>query len=607
MKRSIFKIALTCMLFVLGACATDDGVLGGGGSDEDTIILNSVLEATFDGTANDQSLLVTQALGTAGVSTGIDLKVENGVFNKTTVTITLDNTDTTEEKARTALIKGIKEAITPLLNDTENAIKGLSKDIVDVIIVYENQNGTATVTIKTEDGYLFEDKSKTKNIIINFTGEDIPTIINTIYNETLNTVFDGSSNDKSLLIEKASGTAGIVANKITLTSINGVFSENLNVDVELDSSDNDATKQSKAIGNAIKIVVEDILKVEDNHIKGLSQEIEVNVTISTQTIAKGTITISPIDGFKFENNETTKTIELGITGTNFATSGIVDESAFTISAVSATHGKAGVSEFTVPSGFGNVGSSDGHQIAVNFHGADNEDTEKKYAVKKAMEGIVLPKPQNSQVKISTVGEVTNDGNPSMNSKAKIKVTFAPLPGFKFANGDTTKTVEISLIGAFLTTKQTIDESGFVTQHRDQTYNPGYGQGIINGGVSSITFTKSSDGQLIQKAGTVSSILYHGQISDTNNRKTYARNALKNMFHLENRTFRGRFPEGMKLNKADANSVVIKKKEGNPNEDDWGELYATFIVTFIPIDESYIFTGSDQTQRKVEIKVGIRPQ
>ena len=60
-----------------------------------------------------------------------------------------------------------------------------------------------------------------------------------VANAELARVFDGATDDKSIAIEKVSGTVGIVADKIVFKVLTDTFQNNPDVAITFDTTDND--------------------------------------------------------------------------------------------------------------------------------------------------------------------------------------------------------------------------------------------------------------------------------------------------------------------------------------------------------------------------------
>ena len=255
---------------------------------------------------------------------------------------------------------------------------------------------------------------------------------------------------------------------------------------------------------------------------------------------------------------------------------IVNESEFVIPAISTVHGRAGISSFTIPEGFADVTS----KVSVSFHNKDNEINEKKAAINEAMRNINAI---SKGLEVHSVGDFKMDGNADYNGNGNIEVTFKPAPGYKFESGSPLRKVIIHLKGAFIDTKQTIEEIPFNTTAREKKRG--------QAGVSSIQFDKNF------KVRNIPIITFNTSSLDA--KKIEAIKGIEEMFLLENKPLWGAsLPEGVRYTKGN----VKIKKEANGN-DKWGETHAWVEVTFDVNDVDYIFPGGG-TRKKIDIQINI---
>ena len=278
-------------------------------------------------------------------------------------------------------------------------------------------------------------------------------------------------------------------------------------------------------------------------------------------------------------NPTSETPDDSIDDNTPPTSPIIDESAFTIPTISSAHGRAQVAKFTIPAGFADVTSD----VSVTFNNKDNLLNEKQAAVKKAMYAINAT---SKGLVVDSVGAFKMDGNAGWNASGNIEVVFRAAKGFKFENPfTTTRKVIIHFTGAFIDTKQTIEEIPFATKYR--------GKASGRAGISSITFKHN----LNTSGGNIPRFEFNS--SDYATQKNEAVAGLNYMFIEENKNFGGALPEGIKYNK---NNVKIKKQANG--DDEWYGNYAIFEVTFDATDTDYEFAGNNKYQKTVDIKISV---
>ena len=387
-------------------------------------------------------------------------------------------------------------------------------------------------------------------------GDDIAK--NIISNTDLE-VFDGTANDQSTAIGESQGTAGIDAKAITLKVKDGTFEKSAAA-VTLDSADNTAVKQISAISKSVKQAVDSILKVSDNAVVGLSTEATVDVKMSGTSTATATVTIKAVNDYMFEDKATFKTMTITLTGDNFEQS-LVDESAFVVPAISISDGIAGVNSFTIPAGFATAVTD---KVAVSFHNRDNEYSEKKAAIKKAMFSMNIT---SKQVVVSSVGDFENDDS--------IEVTFKPADGYKFTYGENRK-VKIYFSGNFQQDFQKIVGTPFTTRSIP----------TISGeaGIPAIEFDNNF------KPKKLSSFDFHKNDKGSFDRRQKAAIKSLNKMFKNQKLFYG-LPEGVSYPTDSTVNVKIKY---------WNDGHAILIVTLVVQDNLYIFeNGRDHME--VEIK------
>ena len=381
MRKGILKIALLSMLIVLGACSTDENISGNTGKLK--IVANATLETAFDGTDDDKSVAIDKASTKAGIAAeAITLNAPAGVFQDIAdFAITFDPTDDDESKKGIAMTNSVKEAVEAILNVEGNNVEGLSKTATVDVVTEAGTTAKATVTVKVDDGYKFENEATTKTFNITLLGGGTGKTV--ISNDTLATTFSNATDDKSLAINVAATKAGITANAIYLNAPVGVFGNITGVAVTFNVTDSSAVQHTTAMTNSVKEAVDAILAVEANNINGLSKEATVEVHIDGAGTAKATVTVKVNDGFEFEDKSTTKTFTISLTSNDIAEPGkifntklatVFDGSANDKSkAINASWGSnAGFAADAIVVHFTGTAFIDGTVNDVTFHDKDTE-------------------------------------------------------------------------------------------------------------------------------------------------------------------------------------------------------------------------------------------
>ena len=398
---------------------------------------------------NKQSAVVTATYGTAGIAAReITISVTDGVFlADVAANVTFHANDNDVIKRTVAMKNAVTKAVSDILKDSINAITGLNKNATVIIKNIQNGKATATVTIKANDGYIFENKRYNKTFDITLNSEDIGLI--TITNQTLTNTFNSSADDKSNAITVASGTAGIPANGITLTSQNGNFNA-ITTNVTFNSTDSSAGKQNEAILFSVRKAVNEILKNQGNIITGLNPNALVLVTITDGTdTATATATINTVDGYQFEDKTTTKEIKVTLNGnfTNHLTiSNSSLEVAFDGSDVSRQiTGGIAINKGAITLKVTNGVFQDDHEIALTLSDAHTFEQQAE-AIVVAVKDIVDTMLNDPLNHIEGLGEsiVTNVVKTEF-KKVTATVTINATGDYKFEDGKKSKTFNITLI------------------------------------------------------------------------------------------------------------------------------------------------------------------
>ncbi len=494
MKKLVFKIALLSMLLVFVAC-TDDGTDTGSGGVSLTIP-NSTLVAKFFGTmlSNDQNPVGRAIAGTAGINEGgvtfkFDQRTSKFVDGK--AEIKFHNDDNTAAEQSAALKARITNEARTIIQHANNKITGLSP-LVGVEITHDELDATkatALVTVKTSGESKFEDGEKTKTFNIMLTGiYFVPPIV--VLNETLATAFN--DNDPSDLITASPGNAGIAAGEIVINANNGDFQDTDNTaEITFHDTETDATKLITAMKNSVKTAVDDILRLPNNTVKGLSTETLVSVRISgTEGLA--TVTIKVKEGFSFEDGSNAKTFVITltsdriqktiITNTKLAEifNGASEDKSRTVNLIGGVAGMPANGIILNAPG----GTFDTSNTVVTFHIGDttaaNQNAAILYSVKLVVNEI-LEKSVNKidGLNINAVFKVVIADSTTATATATINT----IDGYEFEGGSTSKDIVVELTGAFTDHTVILNsdlQSEFDGNDESPNYNESPGRASIRG-------------------------------------------------------------------------------------------------------------------------------
>ena len=274
-----------------------------------------------------------------------------------------------------------------------------------------------------------------------------------IANSELARVFDGANNDKSITIEKVSGTAGIVADEIVFKVLAGTFQSNPDVAVTFDTADDDGGKKITAMTKSVKQAVEAILNVAGNNIEGLSKETRVAVDID-RTTATALVTIIVDDDYAFEDKTTTKTFIIILTGegvrktvisNNLLASTFNNATEDKSLAVNKAVGKAGITADAITLNAQKGVFVDNTEVAILFNATDNTNVKQITAIINSVNQAVDTMLAIEANHINGLSEdVTVLADIASTTEATATVTINVYDGFEFEDRSTSKTFTIGL-------------------------------------------------------------------------------------------------------------------------------------------------------------------
>ena len=415
------------------------------------VVLNETLAIAFND--NDPSDLITASPGNAGIAASeIVINANNGDFQDTdnTAKITFDDAETDATKLITAMKNSVKTAVDDILKQATNTVEGLSTE-TQVSVRISGTKGLATVTIKVEKGFSFEDGSNAKTFVITLTSDRIKKTI--ITNTKLAEIFNGASEDKSRTVNLIGGVAGMPADGIILNAdLNGKFATS-NTNVIFHIGDTTAANQNAAILYSVKLVVNEILEKDVNKIDGLNINAVFKVVIADSTTATATATINTIDGYEFEGGSTSKDIVVELTGAFTDHTGIPNsdlQSEFDGNDESPNYneapGSASIRGKEITLKVINGKFQDDNNVAVTFHGNDDTIEEQKIAIEFTVKKIIdfMLKPSENKVKGLDGGSTVKFIGKTGDTTATATVTIKSIGGYKFEDGTTSKKFTITL-------------------------------------------------------------------------------------------------------------------------------------------------------------------
>ena len=282
-------IMITSLIFV--SCSTVEGEGKG-----KTVIANTTLATAFDGTATDLSTAIVAVKGTAGIVAGeISLTAPNGIFADDSVAITLEATDTTAVLQVPAMENSIKTAIDTILTLNDNVVAGLLKVTTIKVEIVDAFVSTATVTFTVEEGFEFEDKTTSKTLTLNLTGN-----------------FDGTKTVIANTTDIVGTTITAVSTKAGITAFTITGFVDPTVALTFDGADNTKILQAIAVKNSI---VESLTTdAELKNMLPLTANDIVYALVSGSS-ATATVTFTAKAGYEFEGASATKIVTLNLTGT----------------------------------------------------------------------------------------------------------------------------------------------------------------------------------------------------------------------------------------------------------------------------------------------------
>ena len=420
-----------------------------------TIIPNEALTTVFN---NDQSVNIDAAAGMAGIATGeITVHVTEGVFSPDTeANITFDLSDDDGGKQLVAMKNAVTNAVSRILKHSDNVVDGLNTDATVDVKINIGDTATATVTIRANDGFIFQNgkSKKTFEITLKSTAIDLTIILDA----TLRNQFDGTNDDLNTALNATSGNAGFIAGQIAVKYSGTAFEADTNAAVTFAAADNSNTKQRAALTASVKQVVENILEATGNDVKGLNQVVDVTeLSITDTSNASAKVKVKALDGFTFEDKLTSKEFTITLKGVFVMHEVVSNLDLDTFNAnhyqsakTSPSSGVAGIAIDAIKLNATNGKFNNDDTVAVIFHTADKAWAKQVSAMTKSIKLIVEwvlndtnKAPLNKIEGLSTKVTVSNIVRKDMKN-VTATVTISTAEGYRFEDHSISKDFKITL-------------------------------------------------------------------------------------------------------------------------------------------------------------------